>query len=211
MAKKYANLRGNPRKGRGHGFRRRNLIVKRKLQARFILGFSAVVFAGFIVNMVLAYILIDRRLGEELYKIHFKIRTTSEIAGPVLIALGAFTVPAVVLAAAVTGHYLTRRLETPLARFGDALREASGGYFGHHLRNASLGELSSAYNRTMRSMESTFRSLKKAESSMERRLAALSSALAGKKTPRTREAAKALSEISKARTKAAAEISRFKL
>jgi len=63
-------------------FRRRNYLINRRLQSRFIAGFSAAVLLGFLANLLVAYFLIDRELSQELYKIHIKIRTTSEIAVP---------------------------------------------------------------------------------------------------------------------------------
>ncbi len=92
-------------------FRRRHFFTDKALQSRFILGFSLAVFFGILINLLVVYFLIDRELAAELYKIHLKVRTTSEIALPILWRLGAVTIPLILIVAAVIGRYLTRRVE----------------------------------------------------------------------------------------------------
>src|SRR3990170_6121096 len=114
-------------------YRRRNYFIKKGLQARFVLGFTLLVLSGFVVNLAAVYFLIDRELAAGLYKVHLKVRTTSEIAFPVLWRMGALTVPAVVLSAALVGHYLTRRLEMPLLGLMEAVRKDGEGDFTRRL------------------------------------------------------------------------------
>lgn len=149
-------------------FRRRNYLVKKGLQSKFIAAFSLAVFLGLLANLLVSYFLIDRELTQELYKIHIKIRTTSEIAVPILLKLSAVTIPSILIASAVIGFILTRRIELPLLQFRDVIQSRSRGDFSKDLSKNMPGELPAAFNSMSRSLEAVFNSLKKSAASLDK-------------------------------------------
>lgn len=189
-------------------YKRRNYFINKGLQTRFVLGFSLAVLAGFFLNLTIAYFLIDGELSEELYKIHIKIRATSEIAGPILWKLSAITVPLILLTSWTLGYYLTRRIELPLLTFRKAVRDAAGGDFTRSLPKDIPGTLPDAFNRVIRSVEGRFASLKKTAYDLESRYKKLDAAK-GELTKA--EIISALKEISASRHSALREISKFKV
>ncbi|MBI5886956.1 MAG: hypothetical protein HZB85_10310 [Deltaproteobacteria bacterium] len=140
----------------------RNFLVKRGIQSRFILGFTAVVVAGFALHLFLSYYIIDRQLAGELYRTHLKIRTTADIAGPTLLRIAAVTVAAIVSAAAVFGYYLTHGVELPLHGFVTAVRRAGrGDLTGHIALKKAPGRLSEAFNAAISMLDARFGSIKR--------------------------------------------------
>ena len=188
------------------GFRRRNFFINKRLQGKFIAGFSLTVFLGLAANLLVSYFLIDRELNEELYKIHIKIRTTSEIAVPILLKLSAVTIPAILAASAVIGFFLTRRIEMPLLQFKDVIQSRSRGDFSKDLSKNMPGELPAAFNGMSRSLEAVFSSLKKSASILDKE----SGRLAKPEAARA-ELKNALEAITEARKSISLEISKFKV
>lgn len=188
------------------GFRRKNYFVNKRLQSGFVAGFSAVVFLGFLANLVLAYFLIDRELTQELYKIHIRIGTTSEIAVPILMKLSAVTVFTVLAVSGITGYFLTRRIELPLIELRDAVRGATGGDLTRRLSRKMTGELPAVFNTMFRSLEAVFGLVKKSGQALERE----SGRLEGPGLSVT-ELAGALEAVTEARRKISQEISKLKV
>ncbi len=191
-------------------YRRRHYLINKGLQTRFIIGFSLAVFLGFMLNLLFVYFLIDRELTRELYKIHIKIRTTSEIAAPILWQLGAVTVPVIVIASAVLGYYLTRRVEVPLVSFREAIRRAGHGDFTETLGGGPSGGLSKAFNRLMASLGKKFKSLNGSVEGIEGRCGELATSLEGGRLDRA-DALRALKGFSEARESVRRELSGFKV
>ena len=187
-------------------FRRRKFFINRKLQSRFIAGFTLAVLLGLTANLLVSYFLIDRELNEELYKIHIKIRTTSEIAVPILLKLSAVTIPAILAASAVIGFFLTRRIEMPLLQFKDVIQSRSRGDFSKDLSKNMPGELPAAFNGMSRSLEAVFSSLKKSASILDKESVRL-----GKPEAARAEIESALEAITEARKSISLEISKFKV
>ncbi len=190
-------------------YRRRNYFIKKGLQTKFVIGFSLAVFLGFIFNLSLVYFLIDRELTEELYKIHIKIRTTSEIAAPILWELGAVTVPLIIITSAVLGFYLTRKVEVPLLSFREAVRKAGQGDLTSTLRDDITGGLSEVFNRASASLDERFRSFKSSVETLGDRYGKLSSALEARE--RKAEAGRAFKELKEATEAVGRELSVFKV
>lgn len=128
-------------------YKRRNLLIKKGMQSRFVLGFTTVVAGGFVLNLLLSYYLIDRALEAELYRSHLTIRTTADIAGPVLWRLGAATAAAIAVVSAVIGYYLTEGVEEPLHGFVESIRKTSGGDLMSHRHAVSKKTLRQAQDR----------------------------------------------------------------
>jgi len=141
-------------------YRRRQYVIKRGLQLRFILGFSAAVVVGFLVNWSAAYFWIDRELSKELYKIHFKVDSISDIALPILFKIGVVTAPLIVILSAVIGYFLTRRVELPMRSFLEVVRDFGRGDFTKRLPTDMPVELPERFNMMADSLESASRSFK---------------------------------------------------
>jgi methyl-accepting chemotaxis protein len=187
-------------------FRRRKFFINRGLQGKFIAGFSLAVFLGLAANLLVSYFLIDRELNEELYKIHIRIRATSEIAVPILLKLSAITIPSILAVSAVIGFFLTRRIELPLQQFRDAIQDRSRGDFSKDLSKNMPGELPAAFNNMSRSLGAAFSSLKKSASILDKESGRL-----GKPQAARAEIESALEAITEAREGISLVISKFKV
>ena len=188
------------------GFRRRNFFINKRLQGKFIAGFSLTVFLGLAANLLASYFLIDRELNEELYKIHIKIGTTSDIAVPILLKLSAITIPSILAVSALIGFLLTRRIELPLQQFRGVIQSRSRGDFSKGLSKNMPGELPAAFNGMSRSLEAVFGSLKKSASILDKESQRL-----GKPEAARAEIESALEAITEARENISLEISKFKV
>jgi len=184
---------------------RRKFFINKKLQGKFIAGFTLAVFLGLVANLLVSYFLIDRELNEELYKIHIKIRTTSDIAVPILAGLGAVMVPSILAVSAATGFFLTRRVELPLLDFRDAIRKRAQGDLSQDLSEDMPPELAPAFAAMSSSMEAVFVSLKESATILDKE----SQRLAGQHT--TGEIRRTLDAITMARERASLEISKLKV
>lgn len=192
-------------------FRRRRFFIKKGLQGRFVLGFSLCVLLGFVLNLALAYFLIDRELAAGLYKIHLKVRTTSEIASPVLWKLGVVTVPAVLAVCTLVGYYLTRGVELPLRSFRESVVRLSRGELKHRVSgDMPEQELIDTFNSMAGSLAESFRSIRTSVEGVEASMARLDANL-GKNKPSTEELRRILDDLAEARRGAWVEISKFKV
>jgi len=148
-------------------YSRRTYLINKGLQTKFIAGFSSAVFLGFVFNMFVVYFLIDRELNRELYKIHLTIRTTSDIAVPIILKLGAITIPLIVAVSALIGFMLTRRVEVPLLSFKEAVRKAAGKDLTARVPDELPTALPDGFNSMTESIEASFSYLKNSFSEIE--------------------------------------------
>lgn len=193
-------------------YRRRNFFIKRRLQGRFIAGFSIAIFLGYFLNLLLVYFLIDRELTSELYRIHLRIRTTSEIAVPILWKLSLITIPLIIVISAVLGYVLTRRVELPLLKFKQALKKAAEGDFTASLAEDKItGGLAEAFNRMTSSLAGSFSSLKDSAERLDEARGRLEGELSGGALPGRAELRRALDGISEARIRTERGLDRFKV
>ncbi|MCC6502208.1 MAG: hypothetical protein IT362_03600 [Deltaproteobacteria bacterium] len=186
--------------------RRRKFFIKKSLQGRFIAGFTLAVFLGLLANLLVSYFLIDRGLDEELYKIHLKIRTTSGIAVPILVKLGAVTVPSILIVSGAIGFFLTRSIELPLIQFRDAIQSRARGDFSTDLPKNMPPELATAFDNMSRSLGAVFVSFKKYAILFDKESQRLTKPQAAGD-----ELKRALEAITMARESISLEISKFKV
>jgi len=191
-------------------YHRRKFFINKGLQGRFVIGFSSAVLAGFLVNLVLVYFLIDRELAEELYKIHLKIRTTSDIAVPVLLKLGAVTIPSIIMVSAAIGYLLTRGVEGSLKEFRQVVEKTGRGDLTQRFNGPTSTELSGPFNAAIGSLEQRFGALKKSGLALEGGLGRLNSAIDKGSVSRA-EIEDALKGVSEARGRVGRELSWFKV
>ncbi|MBI5642408.1 MAG: methyl-accepting chemotaxis protein [Deltaproteobacteria bacterium] len=192
-------------------FRRRQFFIKKGLQARFVIGFTLAVLLGYFLNLLLVYFLIDRELTGELYKIHLKIRTTSEIAVPILWKLSLITIPIIIIISALIGYILTRRVEVPLLKFKKALRKTAEGDFTQVLKDSVTGDLPEVFNSMGRSLETNFKSLKNSAEKIDDRFNAFYADIRQGKLHSKKELSEALGRISEARHEVWKGLEKFKI
>lgn len=191
-------------------YSRRTYLINKRLQTKFIAGFSSAVFLGLVFNMLVVYFLIDRELTGELYKIHLTIRTTSDIAVPIILKLGAITIPSVVVVSAFIGYFLTRRIEIPLKTFREAVKKTAARDFTARLSADLPTALPEGFNRMSGSLCGSFSSLKDSFSEIEGIIKRLVPSTDGKLASRA-EIKDALKGIAGAREEMALGLSRFKV
>lgn len=151
-------------------YRRRNLLIKKGMQSRFVLGFTMAVASGFVLNLLLSYYLIDRALEAELYRSHLISRTIADIVGPVLWRLGAATAAAIAVVSAVIGYYLTEGVEEPLHGFVESIRKIGNGDLMSHRHAASRkapDRLTAVFHKTVSALEARFSAVKRSASTLE--------------------------------------------
>lgn len=217
---KYGRLYQNMNANTFPRFRRRNYFIKKGLQMRFVLGLSSAVLLGFFLNLILVYFMIDRELAKHLYGVHLKIRSTSEVAVPVMIKIGIVSIPSIILISAIIGYYLTRRVELPLESFKAAISKASHGNLSpgaltqrdldqNSSKHMTAG-LAEAFNDSIGSLEVVFRSLKKSVEKLDKASDKLKSVLKNGGV-RKEELAGVLNDVRGARMTIHQEVSRFKV
>ncbi|MBI1912219.1 MAG: methyl-accepting chemotaxis protein [Deltaproteobacteria bacterium] len=192
-------------------YRRRNFFVKKRLQLHFVLGFTLAVLLGFALNLFFVYFLIDRELSAELYRIHLKIRTTTEIAAPIIWKLSAITIPSIIAVSAIIGYYLTRRIELPLMSFREALRKTAQGDFTQRVSIKMPIDLPEVFNGMLGSLGASFRSVKRSANVIDEKITALNNIMASDKTPSKAELSDVLRQISNVRREVTQEFSKFKV
>jgi len=197
-------------------FRRRNFFIKRRLQGKFVAGFTAMVLAGIILNLLLAYYLIDSRLTDEIYRIHLTVRSTSEVAWPVLWKLSLATVCVGSFVTAGIVYHLTRRIETPVLDFIGNIRSAAGADFSKRFAGAGINGLEDLrvfYNGMAHSIEKRLGAVMGLAVEMEKSCEKVSRMAAKKSLTRAdiEELKKELGAISGAEMKARHELARFKV
>lgn len=166
-------------------YKRRNFFIKKGLQARFIIGFSLAVLAGFSINLIIAYFLIDKEMAEALYKIHIKFSTTSQIITPILWKLSAVTIPLIIVISAVAGYFLTRLVEFPLLTFRGAVEKTASGDFSHRLAQDSHTDIPEYFNGMNSNLEGHFRKMREASRALDaeaKRMDEILSSRGGSKT-----------------------------
>ncbi len=191
--------------------RRRHFFINRKMQSRFVVGFALAVFIGIVANMILVYFLIDRELTAELYKIHIRVRSTSEIAMPILWKLTVTVVPVIVIAAALIGRVLLKRVETPMAGLKESVSKFGRGYF---IERVDMGDaqpaLPDSFNSMAGCLEESFKVVGWSVLEMERSFNELRLTQKGE-APSRADLKSMLDTIAFERKMAQEKISRFKV
>ena len=191
-------------------YKRRNYFIKKRLQSRFIFGFSLTVVVGFLVSWAFVYYTIDKRLSEELYRSHIKIETTGEIIGEILLKINLIAVPLLILSAIAVGVFIVRNVTAPLRNFKEALED-----FGRAditpktLRNIPT-ELSVSYNTMVDNFSKILRSIKRKGDELEKIIEELER-IAGGITLSRQEVEDIYKSISENRNSIEKEISFFKV
>lgn len=191
-------------------YRRRNFFIKKGLQSRFIIGFSLAVLAGFSINLIVAYYLIDREMADALYKIHIKFSTTSQIVGPILWKLSAVTIPLIIVISAVAGYLLTRLVEFPLRTFMGAVEKTASGDFSHRLSGDSHTDIPEYFNNMNSNLEVHFRKMRTASRRLDAEAGRMDEVLSSSGGSKT-ELARCIWKMKEATDDLAAEMKLFKL
>ena len=190
-------------------YKRRNYLVKKGLQGRFILGFSILVLLGLLINVSTAYFLIDRELAEALFRVHLKIKSTSEIIWPVLWKMAAVVVPAGLAAAGALGYYLTRNIEMPLLSLLGGVRGIASGDMATRLRKVEFEGIPEAFNKMASALEKDFHAVRDSVQRADGKFQELSSLASA--DAQASELVRALHELRHESSSVREKVSMFKL
>lgn len=191
-------------------YRRRNYFIKKRLQSKFIFGFSLTVVVGFLASWAFVYYTIDKRLSEELYRSHIKIETTGEIIGDILFKINLFAVPLLILSAIAVGVFIVRNVTGPLRNFKEALEDFGRADLTPKTLKNIPPELSMSYNTMVDNFSKTLRSIKRKGDEREKIIEELER-IAGEKTISSQEVDDIYKSISENRKSIEKEISFFKV
>ena len=191
-------------------YRRRNYFIKKRLQSKFIFGFSLTVVVGFLASWAFVYYTIDKRLSEELYRSHIKIETTGEIIGDILFKINLFAVPLLILSAIAVGVFIVRNVTGPLRNFKEALEDLGRADLTPKTLKNIPPELSMSYNTMVDNFSKTLRSIKRKGDEREKIIEELER-IAGEKAISRQEVDDIYKSISENRKSIEKEISFFKV
>ena len=191
-------------------YRRRNYFIKKRLQSKFIFGFSLTVVVGFLASWAFVYYTIDKRLSEELYRSHIKIETTGEIIGDILFKINLIAVPLLILSAIAVGVFIVRNVTGPLRNFKEALEDFGRADLTPKTLKNIPPELSMSYNTMIENFSKILRSIKRKGDEREKIIEELER-IAVEKTISSQEVDDIYKSISENRKSIEKEISFFKV
>ncbi|MBI4681054.1 MAG: methyl-accepting chemotaxis protein [Nitrospirae bacterium] len=192
------------------GYRRRNYFIKKRLQSRFIFGFSLIVVLGFLASWLFVYYTVDKRLSEELYRSHIKIETTEEIISGVLLKINLIAIPLLILSAVAVGEFIIDKVTGPIRNFKEALEDFGRADLTPKTLKDIPPELSMLYNTMVDNFSKTLRSIKRKEDELEKIIEELER-IAGGKTISRQEVEDIYKSISENRNSIEKDISFFKV
>lgn len=191
-------------------YKRRNFFIKKRLQSKFIFGFSLTVVVGFLASWAFVYYTIDKRLSEELYRSHIKIETTGEIISGVLLKINLVAIPLLILSAIAVGVFIVRNVTGPLRNFKEALEDFGRADLTPKTLKNVPPELSMSYNTMIDNFSKTLRSIKRKGDELEKIIEELERIAGGKSISR-QEVDDIYKSISENRKSIEKEISFFKV
>lgn len=191
-------------------YKRRNFFIKKRLQSKFIFGFSLTVVVGFLASWAFVYYTIDKRLSEELYRSHIKIETTGEIISGILLKINLIAIPLLILSAIAVGVFIVRNVTGPLRNFKEALENFGRADLTPKTLKNIPPELSMSYNTMIDNFSKTLRSIKRKGDELEKIIEELER-IAGEKTISSQEVDDIYKSISENRKSIEKEISFFKV
>ena len=191
-------------------YKRRNFFIKKRLQSKFIFGFSLTVVVGFLASWAFVYYMIDKRLSEELYRSHIKIETTGEIISGILLKINLIAIPLLILSAIAVGVFIVRNVTGPLRNFKEALEDFGKADLTPKTLKNIPPELSMSYNTMVDNFSKTLRSIKRKGDELEKIIEELER-IAGGKTIFRQEVDGIYKSISENRKSIEKEISFFKV
>lgn len=155
-------------------FRRRKYFIKKKLQFRFVFGFSLTVIIGFLTSWTLVYYMVDKRLSEALYRSHIKIDTTGELISNILLKINLIVIPSLILVVIIVGLIIVRNATNPILGLKEAFEALEhGDLTPKTLRKEVPGELAASFHAMTNNLSNTFASLKEKEADLEQTLTRL--------------------------------------
>ncbi len=144
--------------GRYPLLRRRRFFVSTGLQGRFVAGLAVITALGLSLNIFAAYYLIERRLGERLYKIHLQANSTLDIIWPAVWKLSVASALVIAIGGVLLAYVLARRLEAGLRPYLKAMKDIAGGDLGAGVQECGPGleGLRGAFNNAVMYLRARF-------------------------------------------------------
>jgi methyl-accepting chemotaxis protein len=192
-------------------YRRRQYLIKKQFQGKFIFFFSFAVVALLLFHWFMVYYIIDRELAVELYRSHMKIRSTGEMIGPILWYLSGATIPVVIVVGGILGYLLLRKVELPLTHFKSVVEAIAKGDFSRRMPSDAPEDLPRVFNEMTESLEKTFQSLQKNIEGLQSDINTLDNLSKGDPSSSHREMQVTLKEITRQRKIVEEELMNYKV
>ncbi|MCP3676974.1 MAG: methyl-accepting chemotaxis protein [Deltaproteobacteria bacterium] len=192
-------------------YRRRQYLIKKQLQGKFIFFFSCAVVAIFLLHWFMVYYIIDKELSIELYKSHMKIRSTGEMIGPILWYLSAATIPVVIVIGSVVGYLLLRKIELPLSSIKEVVEAIKAGDFTRRMPSDIPEDLPRVFNDMTEDLEETFRALHGNIEGLQLDIKKIDNLTEGDSSNLHREIQRMIEEITKKRKAIEEKLLRYKI
>ncbi|MGA1824599.1 MAG: hypothetical protein ACMUIP_08020 [bacterium] len=107
--------------------KRRNYLIKKIFQTKFIVLFLCLILAGSVISGTIFYLKTNVELGEEYGKAHSKLKATGEIIQPNLYVSFGIGILLMAVAAILLTLLFSHRVAGPLYRFEESAMEISRG------------------------------------------------------------------------------------
>ena len=112
-------------------WRRRNYLINKAFQLRFITRFLFVVLAGSAVSGFVMYTVLNRKVEDFFYSTHIKLSSVGQVLLPDIIKVNLFVVAVVLLAVALITILITHKVSGPLYRLGASVEKIGDGDFSN--------------------------------------------------------------------------------
>lgn len=159
------------------GYKRRNYLIDRKFQSRFILKFSALVFLGGLITIAVLYLLAMRSTTVVFHNSRVIARTTADAILPFLLPTVIIVTIMIGAAAAVMAMLVSHKISGPLFRFKRVLETLGGGDFSSEFtirQRDQLHDVADILNSMIRGTRQELHKLKESTELLKEKLKGIS-------------------------------------
>ncbi|MFQ5901063.1 MAG: hypothetical protein ACE5IH_05850 [Thermodesulfobacteriota bacterium] len=107
--------------------RRKIHFIKKRFQARFIIGFCSLIFLESLTSGIILYYVLNNTLTEAVFHVHLKAQTTGEIILPILVNINIIIAVVVISISIIMEAISIRRIKKTLFVFKEALTKVEYG------------------------------------------------------------------------------------
>jgi len=157
--------------------RRKNYFIEKNFQAKFILRFCILLFAGGLLTIGTLYILATQSTTVSVINSRIVAKTTSDFILPILIQTVIVVTVILILAAIALTLLVSHKIAGPLYRFKKAMQALEIGDFSADFRlrrSDQLQDLSAAFNSMIQNIRQGHEQLKNSFNSLKEKLDSIS-------------------------------------
>ena len=181
--------------------KRRNYLIDREFQIKFILKFCALVAAGGLLFMGILYFSVMQSTAVSIVNSRVMVRSTADLILPILIQTVIVVTIVISLFTILVTLFISHKIAGPLYRFKKVIQELENGDFSSDfkIRNPDqLQELAGAFNSMIKKVREEMGQLKENSLSLKDKLESLSEhEISELKRPILKELKKISEELSK--------------